>query len=480
MKILVLSLLRLGDILLHREVLQNLRRQHPRAQIHCLIFSQFQSVCPLVPEVDHWHFMDRQEIQKILVERQQSPLMAYQQLQTLVETLNGFQFNLLLNFTHNRFSVRLMDLIQANEKRGVSLHLGKKVADQSPWQAYLNENFSENQGSRFHYLDVLQRALGLSIEGARPAEKRQTPLILMQLLTSDVKKNWGLKKYKQLKSQLEQQFPQHRILGLCSPQEKQIVSEVFAWNEFLTPSLEETASLLKEATLLITGDTSIQHLASQNACPVVSLFLGSADPQKTGPWQTGAWVLHGKVACAPCVHSSPCHQKQHLCADSISVEQVFNLVQGIIAGTGKKVRSAMLFQSHLRQGNYFLKATEPDIEAELEQEVWSRYLNGLGSEGEKTLGPAPEKLQYLMHKQKKFEKSIQLVKSGGSNIHSLEKEFPEWKDCLIRWKRNFQFTEEVDAICRIRRQILQQWNQEMETENVRSSQSTSQRPLAEA
>ena len=331
MRILLISLLRLGDIILHRQVVQNLKRQYPNAKIHMLIHTQFQSVQGLLPEVDQWHLLDRQEIQKILVERQQSPIQAFEKLQTLVQELNEQGFSLAFNLTHNRFSVRLMDLIQAQEKRGVALEMGRKVADANAWQTYLNENFSERQGSRFHYLEVLQRALGISVGNIPSAEKRQSPLILLQLLTSDEKKNWGLHRFHELKAKLQARFPQARVLGLCSPSEKARVETRFAWNEFLTPTLEEAASLLKEASLLVTGDTSIQHLAAQNGCPVVSLFLGSADPVKTAPWQQGAWVIQGQAACAPCGHASPCHQPRHVCADSLKVETVFSLITGILA-----------------------------------------------------------------------------------------------------------------------------------------------------
>jgi ADP-heptose:LPS heptosyltransferase len=478
MKILLLSLLRLGDILLHRQVVQNLKRQYPQAEIHVLIYSQFLTVRNLLPEVDHWHGLDRNEIQTILVERRQSPIQAFEKLQTVIDGLNDQKFDLIFNLTHNRFSVRLMDLIQSPDKRGVALNMGKKVADENAWQTYLNENFSERLGSRFHYLEVLQRALGIHVGPVPAAESRRSPLILLQLLTSDTKKNWGLHRFAELKKKLQQEFPEARVLGLCSPQEKDQVASVFAWNEFLTPSLEEAALLLKEASLLVTGDTSIQHLAAQQSCPVVSLFLGSADPVKTAPWQLGAWVIQGPAACAPCHHSQPCHQATHVCANHLKVETVFSLVSGILRGEKTKLFATGAKRTRLQGPAFGFEPENQELAQLIEQQVWWLHLNG--SQKLELPEVSQAECQTLSKRHEEFEAGIQSVKSGRLTLAALEKSFPEWADSLIRWKRDPHFVSEVHELCRIRKLILKKINPDMENENVRTERAASQERLAEA
>lgn len=477
MKILLLSLLRLGDIVMHRQVVRNLKRQYPGCQVHMLIHSQFQTVQSLLPEVDQWHALDRNEIQKILVERAQSPIAAFETLQRTIESLNSQNFDLVFNLTHNRFSVRLMDLIQAKEKRGVALEMGRKVADMNSWQTYLNENFSELKGSRFHYLEVLQKSLGIQVGVPSVAGQRQSRLVLIQLLTSDVKKNWGLGRFKELKHKLEREFPEARIVAICSPQEKEQVSKFFDWNEFVTPTLDEVALLLNEAALLITGDTSIQHLAAQQGCPVVSLFLGSADAFKTAPWQEGAWVVQGQAACAPCAHSSPCHQATHLCADALKVETVFSLVSGVLRGKKIKIFDSSISRTSSHKNSSSLEK-EGGFAQWLEKEVWTQYLDG--SQVCDVPEVDPVAVQELKYRQARFEKAVQAAKLGNMSLSEVERSFPEWSDSLIRWKRDSQFTQEVEAICKIRREILDSININMEKQNVRSERSASQNRFAEA
>jgi ADP-heptose:LPS heptosyltransferase len=322
MKILVVSLLRLGDIILHAQLISSLKQTYPTAEIHFLINSQFLMAAELFPSVSKWHLLDRNKIQKILVEQNQSPMAAFDRLKATVQEMNAEKYDLVLNATHNMLSVRLMDLIEAKEKRGAQFHHGKKLAFHNLWLQYFNDQFSENKGSRFHYIEILHRALDLNPSKISPQVLRTEGPIVMQVLTADEKKNWGIRKFAELKKQILENSPGEKIFALCSPAEREQVSGFFSSEEILSPNMPEAKALLQQAKLLITGDTSIQHLAAAVRCPTLALHLGSADPVKTSPWMRGAQVIQGKAGCRPCRHSEKCHQPRHLCGDSLSVEIV--------------------------------------------------------------------------------------------------------------------------------------------------------------
>lgn len=487
MKILVLSLLRLGDVILHREIAQALKRQNPNCEIHFLINSQFESVQKLLPEVKEWHLVPRNEIQKILVEREQTPLKAFEKLQTLLADINSRDFDLILNATHNRFSVRLMDLFVAKEKRGVSFDKGRKTADRNRWQVYLNEHFSDPQGSRFHYLEVLKRSLELDSEAPKVAESRQSKLILLQLMTSDPKKNWGLANFRELKRKVEERFPADRVLGLCSPQESDQVSKVFAWNEFITPSLEEAAELLKQARLLITGDTSIQHLAAQQGCSILSLFLGSADPRKTAPWQEGAWVIQGQAACAPCSHSSPCFQSEHLCANSVSVQSVFELAEGILNQAPVRLTSSRTYQMKSRGFSFLPLNPFETLAHRLEQAVWSNYLNQNRAADLSDISIRESDISALLQMHNRFEVAVQGLRDERQSLSDVERSFPMWKDSLLRVKRDPTQEgswAELQELIGLRRLILNQLSHQIPERtgdsHGRDNRKSSQGDFAEA
>ncbi len=65
MKILVLSLLRLGDIIQQEPLLKGLREKHPSAEIHLLLNRQFASVERVLDSVvDKYIYFDRESLQK--------------------------------------------------------------------------------------------------------------------------------------------------------------------------------------------------------------------------------------------------------------------------------------------------------------------------------------------------------------------------------------------------------------------------------
>lgn len=336
MKILALSLLRIGDILMHREIVRSIHAQYPQAEVHFLINQQFASVKELLPEVSVWKYLPRTQIQDVLVKRNQHVDHAHQLLTSVVKDLNQEKYDLVLNLTNNFLSVRLMDLIVAKEKRGSAFQDGRKVRDQNRWQTYLNDHFSVTNGSRFHYVEVLSRALGLEADRSTIRTHGKSNKIYFQLLTSDVKKNWGLSRFQKLIQALKFEMPQFEFIGLCSPAERDMVSVFFQPSEFISPSLKEASDLLSEARLLVTGDTSLLHLAAQARCETIAIFLGSADPVKTSAWQNGSTLLTSTVGCAPCTHSKPCSQKSHLCAEEISVARVLAMTKGILVGAPQR------------------------------------------------------------------------------------------------------------------------------------------------
>src|SRR4051812_44844975 len=100
MKILVVSLLRLGDILLATSVLRSLKRENPKAEIHILINGQFQAVTNLIPHVTKVFSFDRDGIQQIIGTADRSLLEAYFRVEDLVEQLQTEQYDKVINLTH--------------------------------------------------------------------------------------------------------------------------------------------------------------------------------------------------------------------------------------------------------------------------------------------------------------------------------------------------------------------------------------------
>jgi heptosyltransferase-1 len=86
------------------------------------------------------------------------------------------------------------------------------------------------------------------------------------------------------------------------------------------------SALLSRAAVVVSGDSSLLHLAVASGAVVVGLY-GSSDVVRSGPYAASASVLVGPVACSPC-YSKTCllGADPPPCMQEISVDRVFAAV----------------------------------------------------------------------------------------------------------------------------------------------------------
>lgn len=358
MKILVLSLLRLGDIVQQKPLLRALRAKYPQAEIHMAMNRQFLAVQSLLDEeVQKFHTFDRDLLQKSMGESAYHILTPLEVLNDFIRGINAEKYDLILNWTHNRLSTYLMGTLEASERQGLFLQEGKLCGLDSPWLRYFNDNFAADGISFFHYVELLGMAFDLPVhEYAVRSDASRSDLVLLQCVTSDAKKNWGISRFRLLKEKIEENFSHLRVQVLVAPGEEESYREIFESRDLLVADLAEVKSILAGAKLLISGDTSIKHLAAEAGTPVLEISLGGSRPVKTGSYAEIKLQIQGTSPCYPCTHSKLCSQKSHLCAESVEVDHVFRKVREIFEGR--------------------IVAAEVDESFEFERAVWRSYLNG--------------------------------------------------------------------------------------------------------
>ena len=359
MKILVVSLLRIGDIVLSTPVLRGLRERHPSAEIHLLINSQFQQIAPLIPYVNRTLSFDRNELQKGLGDINIPVFESYERLQSLVEDLNSENYDWIINLTHSRLSGWLLSLLPAKKKTGLCFDGAGQASFGSNWFRFLNNQVDVEGEETFHFTDIFRFALELGEESLGRPSLAETasglsesqeflntlsvdkPMMAVQVLTSDTKKDWGFEKYVQALEQFQRVHQEVQIAVIGAPFERERLQPFMQGLQgrgvqasLAILSFEGAFSLLKNkrCALLLTGDTSIKHLASAARTPTVELSLGSSDFHRTGSYLQGSVIIQSREACAPCVHSSPCHREMHACAKRIPAGVVAMVASEVYAG----------------------------------------------------------------------------------------------------------------------------------------------------
>ena len=92
-------------------------------------------------------------------------------------------------------------------------------------------------------------------------------------------------------------------------------------------------ALFSLADLVITNDTGPRHIALALGKNVVSLF-GPNNPQWTQTGHDKEIQIVGQGPCVPC-DEPRCRMKQHVCMESITVEQVFTAASHFLEGRPK-------------------------------------------------------------------------------------------------------------------------------------------------
>lgn len=378
MKILVVSLLRVGDLIQQRPLLVRLKELYPEASLHVLTNRSNLKAQVLFPEVDQWQSFDREELQQAVGTAEVPLLKPVQTLESLVNALASEDYDLLLNMTHNRLSAFLCEVIPAREKRGLVAQGTIFRAFENEWLRHFNERFSRTEGSVFHYVEILAHAFGLGPVSA-PKLRAQGQEILIQPLTSDIKKDFGFSRWRDLIDRLKNGAPGRPIRILGAPFEENILKREFPNEELAICGWSELPVLFKNAALLITGDTSVKHLAAQSGVPLVELALGSSHPGKMGAFAEGAWILQSKVLCAPCPTRRPCSQKSHLCSESLSPELVATVVLSVLKGEAPSMPTGpvQLSRTAFYDGFGWLRisSSRPGSEALIEKATWKLALD---------------------------------------------------------------------------------------------------------
>jgi heptosyltransferase-2 len=89
--------------------------------------------------------------------------------------------------------------------------------------------------------------------------------------------------------------------------------------------ISELIFILQRASLCVSNDSGIMHLASSIGTPGIAIF-GSTDPYLTGPLSKKLKVFHERQCCAPCF-KRVCAKGRYDCLRSVRPEDVIDYVK---------------------------------------------------------------------------------------------------------------------------------------------------------
>lgn len=310
MRILLVSLQRLGDLQIHRLLIPAVQKKYPTAAIYFLVNDSVYRTQNELPEISGSLIsFPRESLLSAWATNERSLVDIYNTCSRLADEVQELQFDLIYNLTFSK----------------IAYHLCQVFANFAPTK---NLYFLEEEiipGG--HLLELIARKHEIAIPVASSATSAGVSRVLLQPLTNDPKKNWPIQNWVSLSSQLSMLFPWLGLKVLCASFEYERLKDYFRQEDLLEIGWQQLEASLGPGDLVVTGDTSIQHLAVLKNVPLVSLFLGSGDPERYGPYQSDAIILKGSSDCYPCSPRLECPFSPTACSSGIKIEDVLSAIQ---------------------------------------------------------------------------------------------------------------------------------------------------------
>jgi len=146
-------------------------------------------------------------------------------------------------------------------------------------------------------------------------------------------KRWPLRHWQTLTERLRQLG--YGIVAVGGPEDRELVNGLGAGvvnvaGEF---TLQETGACLARASVVVSGDTGVMHMATGVGARVVALFGPTVEPFGFFPYTNGAVVLERDLPCRPCsaMGTERCPLGHHRCLEDILPDQVAAAVQRLVA-----------------------------------------------------------------------------------------------------------------------------------------------------
>lgn len=333
-KILVFNFLRLGDILMTCPILDQIRRRHPGSEIHYLAYEEFKVASQVLPQIDRWHWISREELKKSLQSLDHGLLDPLDHLMDVVKALNSENFDQVICLSHTLAGSHFLSLIDAKHKIGAHFQErglvyssdGFRKFDLSPVEVQRN----------YHYLDWYRMGLEFQEEPvtwnfdtySKDTRSRRTiRKIAIQPLSADEKKGWTTEKWMDFVQLVREMHPDVEINFLCAPSEEPELRSLFQNVAKISGvSLQNALEVIRSSDIFITVDTSIKHLANGTATPVVELCFGSSDYRKQGIYKADSWIVVSKDDCHPCSMDSLCPKAQRTCTKDIRASELVHFI----------------------------------------------------------------------------------------------------------------------------------------------------------
>lgn len=417
-RVFIIHMSRLGDMVQSLPAVKLLKEDNPDCRITYMGIKDFCTILEDIPWIDDLVTLSWQQVSSTMGEAGAASVSAVDELLQTIPQLRA-DYDLLINFTHNRFSSYLTEKVKASVKRGRIFSENNELVISGKWAKYL---FAMAKHQEYNLLNLVDIYMGMAGVRNRPAgqflpidrqakEKADSllrgtgiqpgkPLVGFQVGTSSPAKTWPIEHFVQLGEIIRNEI-KAQIIIFGSAKETALAEQFGATARYPFVSLvgktplRELPALFSNVDVLVGSDTGPMHIAAAVGTKLVGIYAGTAYFGVTGPYGVGHIAVQSDYPCAPCMKSNQCANP--LCRMHIRPELVARAVKLSLGMDGNgpvpPCAGARLYQSSFSQDGTlryelidegcesFLSwlSSSRHVKALISQALWSQWL-GLPSE----------------------------------------------------------------------------------------------------
>lgn len=341
-RVLIISLRRIGDLLLSTPLVRSVRRAWPDSQIDLLVFENTAGIVTGNPDVSR------------IITMPQRPT-AQESLRLIWRLWRSYDIAI---STQSGDRPTLFAFAAGRRRVGVTTEADPRLA-RTLKRIALHRTVAAAE--RLHRVEQMLRLVdALEIprvpELVCPAAARASPIAgtgkyaVVHAAPMFTYKEWTAEGWRAVAAGLTQRGLSIVAIGGPGETERRYLENV--WRgvcEFHQLEWPQTTRLLAKARVYVGPDTSTTHLAAAAGCPTVALF-GPMDPRVWGPWPVGGltapwlasdtiqnrgnvWIVQNPLPCVPCTFEG-CERhirSRSVCLDELQVKQVMAAIDQALA-----------------------------------------------------------------------------------------------------------------------------------------------------
>ncbi len=331
--VLLVNITRLGDMLQATPTIAGLKMENPNCRVTVLVEKQFESVCHSLPYIDEVLSLDLGMTVRSLAREQEGIIDAYEYISEFIDQLRAKKFDYCLNMSSSAYTALLLRILDVGRYGGWTAdEEGYRVIESDWAKLFASSVYHQNrQYNSLNLVDVFRASADIEkhpnrllMEVDKESQEYATkllaeagftntgPIVAIQAGASQGKRQWNPNNFIRLANILTKEH-NLRVVLIGSKKELNIIDPIAQGcnspNVFVAAgktSIPQLAGVLKQSSLLITGDTGPMHMSVAVGTPVVSMFLASAFGFETGPYGEGNIILQPVIGCGPCNPNKPC------------------------------------------------------------------------------------------------------------------------------------------------------------------------------